>query len=98
MCHMRRVITCRLSIKNVTRTLHSILTFKLKYHISYIKSVYIKGMAKKNKKENKKGGTDPKAAALAFLNINLGSKNIRTLKKEEVHAAFVKQLHISETT
>ena len=55
-------------------------------------------MAKKNKKENKKGGTDPKAAALAFLNINLGSKNIRTLKKEEVHAAFVKQLHISETT
>ena len=57
-----------------------------------------KDMAKKNKKENKKGGTDPKAAALAFLNINLGSKNIRTLKKEEVHAAFVKQLHVSETT
>ena len=54
-------------------------------------------MGKRGKKE-KKGGTDPKAAALAFLNINLGSKNIRTLKKEEVHAAFVKQLHFSETT
>ena len=55
-------------------------------------------MGKKGKKEKKSGGTDPKAAALAFLNINLGSKNIRTLKKEEVHAAFVKQLHVSETT
>jgi hypothetical protein len=54
-------------------------------------------MGKRGKKE-KKGGTDPKAAALAFLNINLGSKNIRTLKKEEVHAAFVKQLHASETS
>ena len=54
-------------------------------------------MGKRGKKE-KKGGTDPKAAALAFLNINLGSKNIRTLKREEVHAAFVKQLHVSETS
>ena len=98
MCHMRGVITCRLSSKNVTRTLYSKTTFRVKYRIIYIKSVDIKDMAKKNKKENKKGGTDPKAAALAFLNINLGSKNIRTLKKEEVHAAFVKQLHISETT
>ena len=66
--------------KNVTRTLYSKTTFRVKYRISYIRSVYIKEMAKKNKKENKKGGTDPKAAALAFLNINLGSKNIRTLK------------------
>ena len=54
-------------------------------------------MGRHGKKE-KKSGTDPKAAALAFLNINLGSKNIRTLKKEEVHAAFVKQLHVSETS
>ena len=41
--------------------------------------------------------SDPKAAALAFLGINLASKNIRTLRKEEVHAAFIKQLHVSES-
>ena len=42
-------------------------------------------MAKKNKKENKKGGTDPKAAALAFLNINLGSKNINTKSRKLIN-------------
>ena len=46
----------------------------------------------------KKGLTDPKATALAFLGINLGSKNIRTLRKEEVHAAFLTLLQFSETT
>ena len=53
-------------------------------------------MGKKDK--SKKGGSDPKATALAFLGINLGSKNIRTLRKEEIDAAFLKQLHVSETT
>ena len=48
-------------------------------------------------KKKEKGKGDPKAAALAFLGINLGSKNVRSLKKEEVHAAFIKQLHISES-
>ena len=47
--------------------------------------------------KSKKGGTDPKAAALAFLGINLGSRHIRTLKKEEIHVAFINQLHRSET-
>ena len=54
------------------------------------------GMGKK-KDNSKRSGTDPKAAALAFLGINLGSKNIRMLTKEEVNSYFVKQLHISET-
>ena len=40
---------------------------------------------------------DPKAAALAFLKINLGSKNIRTLSKDEVYAAFLKQSRLLET-
>ena len=47
-------------------------------------------------KKREKGKCDPKATALAFLGINLGSKNLRTLTKEEVHAAFIKQLHMSE--
>ena len=51
-----------------------------------------------NKERPKKATTDPKSYALALLGINLGSKNIRTLRKEEVHAAFIKQLHLSETT
>ena len=42
------------------------------------------------KKEAECTTIDPKAAALAFLKINLGSKNIRTLSKDEVHAAFLK--------
>ena len=38
------------------------------------------------------GKVDPKATALGFLNIKLGSKSLRALSKEEVHAAFIKQL------
>ena len=49
------------------------------------------------KKEAECTTIDPKAAALAFLKINLGSKNIRTLSKDEVHAAFLKQLRVLET-
>ncbi len=49
-------------------------------------------------KNGVRGKVDPKATALGFLNIKLGSKSLRALSKEEVHAAFIKQLHISETT
>ena len=49
------------------------------------------------KKEAECTTIDPKAAALAFLKINLGSKNIRTLSKDEVHAAFLKQSRLLET-
>ena len=44
------------------------------------------------------GGADPKATALAVLEIHLGSKNIRSLRKDEVDEAFTRQLHVSEFT
>ena len=44
------------------------------------------------------GLIDPKAAALAHLGIDMGSKNIRMLKKEEVETAFIQRMHLSELT
>ena len=45
-----------------------------------------------------KGGkksSDPKATALAHLGIALGSKNLKTLKREEVDNAFKNQFRES---
>ncbi len=39
-------------------------------------------------KANASSSTDPKSAALANLGINLGNKNLRTLRREEVDNAF----------
>jgi hypothetical protein len=54
-------------------------------------------MAPKKKKEANTGGSQaPEAAALQHLGIAIGSKNLRTIKKEEIDLAFINQLHESE--
>ena len=37
------------------------------------------------------GSADPKTTALTNLGIAFGSKNLKTLKKEEIDAAFISQ-------
>ena len=49
-------------------------------------------------RKKKSGGTDPTFAALAFLGIDLGCRPIKSLSKDEINAAFTKQLHMSEKT
>ena len=39
-------------------------------------------------KQSNKNSSDPKTTALTHLGISIGSKNVRTLKKEEVDEAF----------
>ena len=55
-------------------------------------------MAPRKKKENNNSGGSqaPEAAALQHLGIAIGSKNLRTIKKEEIDSAFISQLHESE--
>ena len=54
-------------------------------------------MAPRKKKEaNAAGSQAPEAAALQHLGIAIGSKNLRTIKKEEIDSAFINQLHESE--
>ena len=42
-------------------------------------------------KKAAQNATDPKATALGHLGIAIGSKNLKTLKREEVDLAFLQQ-------
>ncbi len=42
-----------------------------------------------------KNATDPRTTALAHLGIAIGSKNLKTLRREEVDAAFNAQFFAS---
>ena len=47
------------------------------------------------KKNSGQNTTDPKTTALAHLGIAIGSKNMKTLKREEIDLAFTSQFILS---
>ncbi|CAB4067885.1 unnamed protein product [Lepeophtheirus salmonis] len=49
----------------------------------------------KGKESDERQSTDPKTSALNSLGINMGSKNFRSLLRQDVDTAFVRQLHDS---
>ena len=62
----------------------------------YGKKLLCSSDPRKKKDTNSGGSQAPEAAALQHLGIAIGSKNMKTIKKEEIDSAFVNQLHESE--